>query len=307
MNNVLICGYGQIGSRVGQLWLALEASVVAMCRSDPSQKNQAHAGSQFTWITHDLDNSALNQDLSPTDILYYFAPPPKDGVVDTRLAIFLTQLSQQSLTNLKKLVLISTSAVYGNCNGNWVTELSATEPALDRGKRRLDAEKTAISWCDQQAVSLVILRVPGIYGPGRLPIARLKKGLPVLTLSEAPYSNRIHAEDLAQICVRVAETDIEGIFNVCDNEPGNMSQYFFAVADACGLARPPEVDLEQAQQQLSAGMLSYLSESRRMKNDKLLQKTAYEFKYPNLAAGLSGLENDGTITHKTKIDLLLKE
>jgi len=292
MNNILICGYGQIGARVGQLWLESSASVIAMCRTNPGLKNQAYAESRFTWIAHDLANSALSQDLSPTDILYYFAPPPKDGVVDTRLATFFNQLSQQSLTHLKKLILISTSAVYGNCDGAWVTELSATEPSLDRGKRRLDAEKTAISWCDQQAVSLVILRVPGIYGPGRLPIARLKKGLPVLTLSEAPYTNRIHAEDLAQICVRVAEPDVEGVFNVCDNEPGNMSQYFFAVADALGLARPPEVDLEQAQQQLSAGMLSYLSESRRMKNDKLVQQMGYVFKYPNLAAGLSVLDID---------------
>ena len=290
MFKILICGYGYIGARVAQLWMARDVQLSVMCRTDPAAKSKLTDSNSLQWIYWDLDKPESAKKLPEADIVYYFAPPPNHGDKDTRLAALLSHLSPQKTpqkTPPKKLVLISTSAVYGDCGGEWVTEQSLPRPALDRGKRRLDAEQISQQWCDSKQVTLVILRVPGIYGPGRLPVERLKKGLPVLKAALSPYTNRIHGDDLAQICVEVAVQDVAGIFNVCDGEPGNMSQYFMAVADACGLPRPVEVDMEQAKLELSAGMLSYLTESRRMDNRKLLQQTGYKMLYPTLAEGLA--------------------
>jgi nucleoside-diphosphate-sugar epimerase len=186
------------------------------------------------------------------------------------------------------MVYISTSAVYGDCQGAWITEAQATAPTSDRGRRRLDAERQVVDWCTRQGVQWNILRVPGIYGPGKLPLARLEQGLPVLREADAPYTNRIHGDDLAMICIAAMQSPVHNnVFNVSDGHPSNMTDYFFRVADAAGLPRPPTVARAEAEQVLSPGMLSFLADSRRMQNDKLLKQLGIRLQYPDLDSGLA--------------------
>lgn len=134
----------------------------------------------------------------------------------------------------------------------------------------------------------VILRVGGIYGPGRLPLERLKQGMTILRRDLAPLSNRIHADDLAMVCqAAVKAPDQHSIYNVCDNQASSMSDYFIRVAKHAGLPAPIEVDWQQAETELSAVMLSYLHESRRMDNSKMLNELQIELTYPDLESGLS--------------------
>jgi nucleoside-diphosphate-sugar epimerase len=119
-------------------------------------------------------------------------------------------------------------------------------------------------------------------------VERLKKGLPVLAEDQAPYTNRIHADDLAEICVAAMRRGPAGeIFNVSDGHPTTMTDYFNRVADALGMPRPPQVDRETAQTALSASMLSFLGESKRLKNDRMLEALGIRLRYPELAAGLA--------------------
>jgi nucleoside-diphosphate-sugar epimerase len=217
--------------------------------------------------------------------LCYLAPPPSSGVQDTRMRGFLESLEKTSLP--RRIVYISTSAVYGDCRGDWITEEQPLQPATDRGRRRLDAERQLQAWAARHGVEWVILRVPGIYGPGKLPLERLRKGLPVLREAEAPYTNRIHADDLATICVAALDSDHHNtVYNVSDGHPSTMTDYFFRVADAAGLPRPSVVSREEAQQVLSAGMLSFLQDSRRMSNNKLILDLGVTLRYPDLETGL---------------------
>jgi nucleoside-diphosphate-sugar epimerase len=189
---------------------------------------------------------------------------------------------------VRRIVYISTSAVYGDCQGAWITETQPLNPATPRGHRRQDAEQQLLAWCRAQATEWIILRVPGIYGPGKLPLERLRKGTPVLREEDSPYTNRIHADDLAAICVAAMYSPISNtVYNVSDGQPGNMTDYFFRVADAAGLPRPPVVNREEAQTVLSPGMLSFLQDSRRIDNSKLLRELGIELQYPDLAAGLA--------------------
>jgi nucleoside-diphosphate-sugar epimerase len=218
--------------------------------------------------------------------IFYFAPPPPGGNQDPRMAGFLAALDETALP--RRIVYISTSAVYGDCRGEWITETQPVNPATARGARRLDAERQLQSWAELHGVQWIILRVPGIYGPGKLPLARLKKGLPVLREADAPWTNRIHADDLAAICVAaMASAHANTVYNVSDGNPGNMTDYFFRVADAAGLPRPPTVARAEAEQVLSPGMLSFLRDSRRMDNRKLLEELNIQLQYPNLAVGLA--------------------
>jgi nucleoside-diphosphate-sugar epimerase len=275
---VLIVGCGYIGRRVATRLLAQSYVVCGLVRSDDgvAALHRADVGV----LQADLDG-----ELPPISAgeIYYFAPPPGEGEQDTRMRRFLAALT----VSPRKMVYISTSAVYGDCKGAWIDETQPLRPATARGLRRLDAERQLVTWADAHDSQWLILRVPGIYGPDKLPLARLRKGLPVLSEGESPYTNRIHGDDLAAICVAAMQSERHHtVYNVSDGHPSNMTDYFFRVADAAGLPRPPVVSRAQADAVLSAGMLSFLQDSRRMKNDRLLRELGIELQYPDLDAGL---------------------
>ncbi len=119
------------------------------------------------------------------------------------------------------------------------------------------------------------------YGPGRLPEARLREGVAVLRVDAAPTTNRIHAEDLARVCVAVGEAGRPtGVFNTCDGQPSTMTEHFFGVADALGLPCPPEIDWAAARQTMGMEMLFYLDESRRMDNRRMREELGIILRYP---------------------------
>lgn len=193
----------------------------------------------------------------------------------------------------EKVIYISTSGVYGDCGNRTVTEETPLNPRTSRARRRLDAETTLLKWGDERKVPVVILRVTGIYGPGRLPVSYLESGQPVIDEQEAPCTNRIHADDLARICMAAASRGEGGdIFNVSDGQSGSMTQYFNAVADLLGLPRPPQVRRKEASGLIPPLMFSYMNESRRMDNRKMLEKLGIRLLYPSLEEGLRGCTDD---------------
>jgi nucleoside-diphosphate-sugar epimerase len=284
MESVLIVGCGHVGRRVAVLLHARGQRVTGLVRSPDSAGQLRALGIDAMRL--DLDDGASPElRLGKFGGLCYLAPPPSTGVEDTRIRGFLESLDETSLP--RRIVYISTSAVYGDCRGDWITEEQPVQPATDRGRRRLDAERQLQAWAARHGVEWVILRVPGIYGPGKLPLERLHKGLPVLREADAPYTNRIHADDLAAICLAALDSDHHNtVYNASDGHPSTMTDYFFLVADAAGLHRPPVVSREEAKQVLSEGMLSFLQDSRRMSNQKLLFDLGVTLRYPDLETGL---------------------
>lgn len=217
------------------------------------------------------------------NILYTIAPP-SHGKSDPRLGNFLAQLDPHQV---HKFVLISTTGVYGNCAGKWIDETAPIQPKADRAYRRADAESCLQTWADDAPVETVILRVSAIYAADRLPLKRLKSGVPVVRDNEAPWTNRIHADDLANICYAAMQSSLSNeIINVADDSPSTMTGYFRAVSDYAGIPRLLEVSLQQAKQEMSAGMISYLAESRRIRNDKMKRLLSIELRYPGLTQGL---------------------
>ena len=289
MKNVLIVGCGDIGERVAALYQQKKrdqekCSVSGMVRSEESVNRLQQAG--ITPVQADLTRmESLDTAVTARATVFYLAPPPSEGESDPLIRQFLNAISTKDLP--EKLVLLSTTAVYGDCQGEWIDETYPVNPQTARGRRRLDAEQATRDWSASTGVPIVILRVGGIYGPGRLPIARIEKGLPILKESESPFTNRIHQDDLAQICIAAAERGKAGeVYNVSDGQPSTMSRYFKDIAVARGLPMPPEVSLDEAEKVMSAGMLSYLKESRRLDNRKLVEELGVVLGYPNLGVGL---------------------
>ena len=250
IQNVLIIGCGDLGVRVARLELARGRSVAGR-------------------------------------LLYYFAPPPGGGPWDTRMRNFCATVGTAAPP--AGVVYVSTSGVYGDCSGQWVTEETPVNPQTSRAKRRLDAETALTDWGKRLGVAVVILRVTGIYGPGRLPLARLQQGHPVLREEESPPTNRIHVDDLAVVCAAAEKGEDGEVFNVSDGRPGTMTEYFTAAADLLGLPRPPQVTMAQARQVMTPMMLSYLTETRRMDNRRMRERLGVTLRYPDLESGLKNV------------------
>lgn len=290
MSSVLIIGCGDVGRRVAAGERAAGETVTALVRSAHSATRLAAPGLHVA--RGDLDKPETLTGLPTREArVYYFAPPPSSGTTDPRLRNFLASLAPDALP--ARIVLISTSGVYGNCHGEWVTEDRPPRPDADRARRRLDAEQQLRAWGEAHATPVVILRVPGIYGPGRLPEKRLRAGEPVLCEAESPWSNRVHIEDLVRACLAAGERDRPGaVYNISDGHPTTMTDYFNRVADALELKRPPPITLAQAHATLSEGMQSYLAESKRLDNRRMREELGVVPRYPDLTLGLANCMAD---------------
>ncbi len=234
----------------------------------------------------DLDAGKSQLAVSAADALYYLVPPPSEGVIDLRSRRAVELLGTAAI---KRTVLISASGVYGDCGGDWIDETRPVAPVADRSIRRVDAENVWREWAESRGSPLSILRVAGIYAADRLPEKRLREATPVLIESDSPFSNRIHADDLATACIAAARAGESGIYNIADDEPTTMSDYFLRVADALGIVRPPQIELSRARAQFSAAMMSYLTESRRIDNRKMKAGLGVSLQYPTLSEGLKSL------------------
>ncbi len=282
-NTRIIIGCGYVGQRLARA----EQNHGAVVRAYVTRPDKAQQLSEKGIVCKvlDLDHTGIAIDLDCANaVIHYHVPPAPNGNTDKRMQAFIKVLDQQALP--ARIVLISTTGVYGNVDGGWVTENSPAHPTSERAQRRLDAEQTVSSWARRNRVKLVVLRVPGIYGPGHTPEARL--GQPVICKEEAPFSNRIHVDDLVAACMQAAHiTAPEPLYNISDNQPSTMTDYFNAVADHAHLPRPEVISLEQAKTRLSAAMLSYLSESRRIDNRLMREHLGVTLRFPSLDSGLA--------------------
>jgi nucleoside-diphosphate-sugar epimerase len=283
LETVLIIGYGDIGRRVATLSRQRGWRVNALTRQSVTARQISAQG--LVGYVGDLDQPDKLPALPTADsLIFYFAPPPPQGSDDPRLHAFLSSIPRE--VSPRKIVYIGTSGVYGDHQGAWVTEEGAVKPSTDRARRRLAAENLLYDWERREGVPVVILRAGGIYGPGRLPVERLRQGTPVLREEDCGYTNRIHADDLAAVCVAAAERG-HGVYNVSDGHPGTMTDYFNRVADLYGLPHPTQISLDQARTMLSPEMVSYLAESRRLDNRRILNDLGVTLRYPTLNEGLA--------------------
>ncbi len=284
--NALIIGFGYIGRRMARRLRAADWHVAALTRS--ADGIAAAQGLGIAAWQGDLDQPSSLADLPVTadTAVFYLAPPPTEGVTDPRMTHFLGALTVAP----HALIYISTTGVYGDSKGQMVTEESPVNPETERAKRRVAAEAALKNYAEQHPpMRHVVLRVSGIYGPDKLPLARLQRGEPIVEDSAHPsYVNVIQADDLVDICIAAAERAPRGaIYNVSSNRPVSMAAYMDVVADAAGLQRPPRISWDEAKTRISPGMLSYLTESRRVSSDKLLRELGLTLRYGDLKTGVA--------------------
>ncbi|NJD32925.1 MAG: NAD-dependent epimerase/dehydratase family protein, partial [Gammaproteobacteria bacterium] len=257
----LIAGCGYVGRRLAAR-LQPPWQVVALARSMANVASLRAAG--IDTIVADLDASPLPQEIrarAEGAAIAYLAPPPESGTTDPRIANLLDALGDR---RPDVFLYMSTTGVYGDTAGAAVDETSPVMPTNDRSRRRVAAEQLVRTWCEARNVRRVVLRVPGIYGPQRLPLERLQRGEPALRPEDAGPANRIHVDDLVTACVAAIERPVHGVFNVGDGDHSSTTAYLQATAQLAGLPPPELVSLADARGRISPGMLAYLVETRRV-------------------------------------------
>jgi len=287
-SKIAIVGCGDVGTRIAKHLLTQDVSAEQIIPIVRSHESKASLSNQFNQTKNcDFDSYDFDRNwLRKIEDIYYLVPPQKQGNQDLRSKKFIQAL-QENGNNIKNVVLISTTGVYGNCQSEWVTEETALNPTTSRSQRRADMEQQWQSYAVQNDLILSILRVPGIYSFSRLPRTRLESGRPVVDPNECGFTNRIHADDLAMICVKVIQNhQSNDIYNVSDGSPGKMSEYFLEVARFLQIPSPLMISFEQAEKVMTTDMMSYLKESRKISNQKLLDTFKIELKYPDFRQGI---------------------
>ncbi len=233
----------------------------------------------------------------------YLAPPPGPGEQDRCMRGFAAALAavaarqrtrgaptiyQGSWT--PKLVYASTSGVYGDCGGALIDESRPVAPASDRARSRVAAEREVRALARRGVARSMILRVPGIYAAERLPLARIAGGLPAIVAEQDGYTNHIHADDLALIAwVALFRGRAGRVYHASDSAHLKMGEWFDRLADAANLPRPPRLTRDQVRSSVSPMMWSFMRESRRLDNTRLLQELRVRLRYPGVDTLLAEL------------------
>lgn len=278
---LLIVGCGDVGMRL--LPLVRERFRVFALTSQPARHAELRAAGAVP-LTADLDQPASLARLARlASHVVHLAPPPSSGVIDSR-----TRSLAAILPEATRLVYISTTGVYGDCGGAEFDETRPVRPANPRAVRRVDAERVLRRWASNTGGRLSILRVPGIYAGDRLPLERLQKGMPALAAEDDVYTNHVHADDLARLIVLALFRGAPSrVYHAVDDSDMKMADYFDAVADARGLPRPPRLPRAQLKDAVSPMMLSFMSESRRLRNARIRQELGLRLRYPTVGAALA--------------------
>ncbi len=277
MNRLLIFGYGFTGA-------ALVRRLDGWTVSATSRSPQTRARMAGLDPLDPADPPAIERALAGADAILIAAPPGERGCPG------LAALAPHFATArpARWIAYLSTTGVYGDRAGGWVREDTTPAPASPEGERRLSAEQ---GWRDLAAATgslLSIFRLPGIYGPGRSPLDRLRAGPVRRWVKPGQVFSRIHVDDLADALVRaMARPEHTGVYNLCDDEPAAPADVTAYAAGLLGIAPSPEEPLDPAA--LSAMARRFWAESKRVCNARAKAALGWRPAYPSYREGLQAV------------------
>lgn len=225
--------------------------------------------------------------IADTPNILISAGPSADG--DPVLAEY-SEVFARLAPGIRWLGYLSTTGVYGDHAGGWVDEDSALTPATKRGQARVRAEA---AWQAIPDLPLHIFRLAGIYGPGRGPFAKVRKGTARRIIKEGQVFSRIHVEDIAQALeLSLVSPAPAAIYNLCDDDPAPPQDVIGHAAELLGLPMPPAIDFETAD--MTPMARSFYAESKRVRNDRIKDALGWQPRYPDYRSGLAAMLNDLT-------------
>lgn len=269
---LLIVGCGDIARRALPQLLRCWR-VMALVR----EREEVLADLGVTQIIGDLDDpNTLNRLAGIAYAVLHTAPPSQATEGDPRTRRLIAVLRRKRLPQC--LVYIGTTGVYGDCAGKLASETQPVAPQTNRAKRRVAAENSLRRLGRAGGCRVSLLRAPGIYAANRLPLERLRQGLPVV---KDVFTNHIHADDLALACsAALRHGRPNRIINICDDSEWTVDEWFDRLAQAFHLPLPPVVQRSEAQRLLSPMQFSFMNESRRIDNRRMKKELGLKLRHP---------------------------
>ena len=292
MSKLVIFGAGYSGRAIAK---ALSGDVDRICGTARSQEN-VDLLRQMGMDALIFDGQHLSAELIDTlsDATHLIQSIPPSAVGDPLLALLPDGLHQM-MPRLTWAGYLSTVGVYGNHDGEWVDEDTDCRPVSTRSRERVDAETAWQGAAEAATVPLAILRLSGIYGPGRNGLVNLKAGTARRLVKPGQVFNRIRVEDIGAAAAFLSGRHLGGIFNVTDDEPAPPQDVVAYAAGLMGITAPPEQAFETAE--LSPMARSFYGENKRVSNAKL-RRLGFHFSYPEYRHSLLQLWQSGNWEHE---------
>nr|MEA2797797.1 hypothetical protein [Phenylobacterium sp.] len=283
---LFIFGYGYAGSALARRLAPRGWQITASVR-DPSDAERLEA--EGVTAVPLADGGRLAEALARTQALLITAPPDAGGCPGLR-----TLVPALAAANAFPdwTGYLSTTGVYGDRHGGWVFEESRLSAQSVEGARRVGAERDWLEVGRGMGLTVAIFRLPGIYGPGRSALDRLRAGEARRIAALGQVFSRIHVDDLAAgLEASMAQPRAGAIYNLCDDEPAPNSEVVAYAAHLLGVATPPEIPLAEAG--LSPAALRFYAESKRVSNARAKAELGWRPQYPTYREGLRALAAGG--------------
>ena len=279
----LIAGFGYLGGRVGERWLAAGHPVAALTRSDQRAGHLEKQG--ITPIVGDITQPATIRDIPPADVILFAVGFDRssgksiDEVYVNGLANFLSSLAQPP----KRFIYISSTGVYGQTDGEWVDEHSPCHPTRPGGRACLAAERLLLD--GDIADRVVILRCAGLYGPGRIPRLRDIQSQSPIEANPDVWLNLIHIDDAADIAVQVAAgVTASRTYLLSDGQPVKRRDFYEHLTQIMGLPPPDFKAPDNASGRRAGGA------NKRINSQRLMNEIQPALNYPTYREGLAAIE-----------------
>ena len=227
--------------------------------------------------------------VADADALLISAAPDPRG--DPVLATLGDALS--AAPRLAGVVLLSTVGLYGDHGGGWVDESTPPDPTRERARERLAAEAAWRAFGQKRGIAVAVLRLSGIYGPGRNALVNLRRGQARNIVKPGQVFNRIHVDDIAQAIEAAFARNADGLFNVTDDAPTPPGDPIVFAAELLGVSPPPAIAFAEAAKTMSPMAASFYAENRRVRNERMKRVLGVRLRYPTYREGLRALHAAG--------------
>ena len=212
-------------------------------------------------------------------------PPGEDGCPAFNAA---SQMIAKRAKQFRWIGYLSTNGVYGDYDGEWVSEESALRATSLRALRRIEAEKSWLALADEHDLPLIIFRLPGIYGPGRSAINTVREGQAKRIYKEGQVFSRMHVDDIAAaLSASMENPRLHNIYNLADDEPAPPQDVIEYACKLLGVEPPPLVPLEKAE--LSHMAKSFYADNKRVSNQRLKDALGFKLRYLTYREGLKAI------------------
>jgi nucleoside-diphosphate-sugar epimerase len=247
---------------------------------DKIDQLRQHGVKPFLFDGENADSAIERQLSQSTHLLISIAPPrgASEDAVDPVLHVFGKHI-EAAMPKLEWIGYLSTVGVYGNRDGAWVDECAETSPVSTRSIQRDQAEKKWLALAASLNVPLSVLRLSGIFGPGRNAFRTIRAGRSRRLVKKGQVFNRIHVADIAQALDLASSKAANGIFNITDNEPAPPQVVVTFAHELMGLEPPAELDFESAD--ITPMARSFYGENKRVSNAKSIEELGMDYQYPD--------------------------